>query len=56
MLQSMISYASIVSMKTNTLSIRAFPLDINKALKIKAVKLGISFRVLVIRVLSEAAK
>lgn len=43
-------------MKTNTLSIRAFPLDINKALKIKAVKLDISFRALVIKTLAESVK
>lgn len=43
-------------MKTNTLQIRAFPMDVNKALKIKAVKLGVTFRELVIKTLSEGAK
>jgi predicted HicB family RNase H-like nuclease len=43
-------------MRTNTLSIRAFPYEVNKALKKKAIDQGISFRALVIRVLTEAAK
>jgi hypothetical protein len=41
---------------TNTLQIRGFPAEVNKALKIKSVKLGVTFRSLVIRVLTDAAK
>lgn len=44
------------TMKTNTLQIRAFPYDINKALKIQAVKLGLSFREHVIAILATQAK
>ena len=50
------SNSNIASMKTNTLQIRSFPYDVNKALKIKAIKLGVTFRELVIRALTEAAK
>jgi plasmid stability protein len=46
----------IISMKTNTLQIREFPYEVNKALKIKAVKQGISFRALLISILTAAAK
>ena len=45
-----------VFMKTNTLQIRVFPADVNKALKIKAVKQGITFRALIISILTAAAK
>ena len=43
-------------MRTNTLQIRAFPYEVNKALKIQAVKLGLSFREHVINSLAKAAK
>ena len=56
LLTSIASYARIALMKTNTLQIRAFPMDVNKALKIKAVKLGVTFRELVIKALTEASK
>jgi plasmid stability protein len=46
----------IISMKTNTLQIRAFPIDINKTLKIAAVAKGVSFREFVIAILKEAAR
>ena len=42
-------------MKTNTLQIRAFPYDLNKALKIEAVKQGVSFRALIIQTLANYA-
>ena len=41
---------------TNTLQIKAFPLAVNKALKIKSVKAGVTFREFAIRLLTEAAK
>ena len=36
---------------TGTLQIKGFPQDVNTALKIRAVKLGITFRSLVIEIL-----
>jgi len=42
-------------MKTHTLQIRDFPYGVNKALKLKAVGEGISFRALVVRILTQAA-
>jgi hypothetical protein len=47
---------SVISMRTHTLSIRAFPYEVNKALKRKAVDQDIHFRTLVIRILTEASK
>jgi hypothetical protein len=41
---------------TGFLQIRAFPRDVNKALKIKALKLGLTFRALVIKTLTDASK
>jgi plasmid stability protein len=43
-------------MKSNTLQIRAFPENVNKALKIKAVRMGVTLRELVIKLLTEGAK
>lgn len=42
--------------KTNTLSIRAFPYEINKALKIQATQLNLTFRDHVIAILTKAAQ
>ena len=46
----------LVSMRTHTLSIRAFPYDINKALKIQAAQLDRTFRDHVITILANAAQ
>lgn len=43
-------------MKTNTLQIKSFPYEVNKALKIQSVRLGRTFREHVIALLTEAAK
>jgi hypothetical protein len=41
---------------TNTLQIKGFPVAINKALKIRSVKAGLTFREFIIQLLTEATK
>jgi len=41
--------------KTNTLQIRAFPYEVNKALKVQSVNLGITFREHIVAILSDYA-
>jgi hypothetical protein len=55
-LTSVLTMLILVSMKTHTLSIRAFPYDINKALKIQAAQLDRTFRDHVITILASAAQ